>query len=673
MKYRKEIDGLRALAVLPVILFHAGFTTFSGGFVGVDIFFVISGYLITTIIVDEMEKGKFSLFNFYDRRARRILPALFFVMLCTLPFAWFWMLPRDLKSFSESLVAVPLFASNILFYLTSGYFDAASVLKPLLHTWSLAVEEQYYVLFPLFLMLAWKLGKKWIISLLLLIAIVSLLAAQWGSPTHPSFTFYLLPTRGFEILIGALISFYKSSLISVSQSVSQSVSLTGLALVLYAIFAFDSNTPSPSLYSLVPTIGAGLILVFTNSKNLVGKLLGSKLFVGIGLISYSAYLWHQPLLAYSKIYTFDQNPLSLTISLLLATFVLSMLSYKYIETPFRRSSKFSKKTIIFLPVFFMLFFIIIGLYGYKERGITQRLSSQIISLSKAQDDWDHPGQLKKLNIDNLYVYDEKKPINILFFGDSHAEQFAPVASYISSKTGKNVGFLTGGGCPPIPNLLEDRRKHCFDLFNRLEHLINVEKNIETIVIAGCYNCYFIDQMGPTSDYSYYYRDGEKHLHLKQGKGLNETFTSFEYFINDIALKMNVVVIGDIPQSDNFDPNVIALSQFRGDLTFFYKKFPAFTDSQFLVSKESSSLNRKIQKLVESKATFLNSQEIVCPNQICIALDSNGEAKYSDRGHMRASYVSIEFNKIILNLITDKNKTSNSETRHEQTNSYIDQY
>jgi peptidoglycan/LPS O-acetylase OafA/YrhL len=222
MKYRKEIDGLRALAVLPVILFHAGFTTFSGGFVGVDIFFVISGYLITTIIVDEMEKGKFSLFNFYDRRARRILPALFFVMLCTLPFAWFWMLPRDLKSFSESLVAVPLFASNILFYLTSGYFDTASVLKPLLHTWSLAVEEQYYVLFPLFLMLAWKLGKKWIISLLLLIAIVSLLAAQWGSPTHPSFTFYLLPTRGFEILIGALISFYKSSLISVSQSVSQS-------------------------------------------------------------------------------------------------------------------------------------------------------------------------------------------------------------------------------------------------------------------------------------------------------------------------------------------------------------------------------------------------------------------------------------------------------------------
>ena len=194
MKYRKEIDGLRAIAVLPVILFHAGFTTFSGGFVGVDIFFVISGYLITTIIVDEMDKGSFSLLNFYERRARRILPALFFVMLCTLPFAWFWMLPQDLKSFSQSLVAVSAFGSNVLFYLTSGYFDTASELKPLLHTWSLAVEEQFYVLFPLFLMLAWKLGKKWIITLLALVAIVSVLASQWGS-TNSSFLYIFLTSN----------------------------------------------------------------------------------------------------------------------------------------------------------------------------------------------------------------------------------------------------------------------------------------------------------------------------------------------------------------------------------------------------------------------------------------------------------------------------------------------
>ena len=160
MNYRREIDGLRALAVLPVILFHAGFETFSGGFVGVDVFFVISGYLITTIILAELEQGRFSIVNFYERRARRILPALFLVMLVCIPFAWIWLLPSDMKDFSQSLIAVAIFASNILFWRESGYFDTAAELKPLLHTWSLAVEEQYYVLFPLFLMLFWKLGKR---------------------------------------------------------------------------------------------------------------------------------------------------------------------------------------------------------------------------------------------------------------------------------------------------------------------------------------------------------------------------------------------------------------------------------------------------------------------------------------------------------------------------------
>jgi len=229
MKYRGEIDGLRALSLIPVILFHAGFTTFSGGFVGVDIFFVISGYLITKIIISEMENDSFSLLDFYERRARRILPALFFVMLCTLPFAWFWMIPQDLESFSQSLISVPLFISNVTFWQSSGYFETASQLKPLLHTWTLAVEEQYYILFPLFLMLVWKLGKERIVYLLLAVAIISVISAHYGSTKsiHVSaFTFYMLPTRVFEILIGALISLRISRdfvTTSVSQSVSQSI------------------------------------------------------------------------------------------------------------------------------------------------------------------------------------------------------------------------------------------------------------------------------------------------------------------------------------------------------------------------------------------------------------------------------------------------------------------
>ena len=250
MNYRREIDGLRALAVVPVILFHAGFEWFSGGFVGVDIFFVISGYLITSIILSGKQDGTFTLLRFYERRARRILPVLFFIMLACLPFAWLWMPPHEMVEFSRSLIAVPLFVSNILFWRETGYFATANELKPLLHTWSLAVEEQYYLLFPLFLLLTWKLGRRWIVALLAVMAILSLVLAQWGSMNSPTASFYLLPTRGWELLIGALVAFYLSRGIKVENSnkqkaINQAGSLLGVLLIGYAAVTFDKTTPFP--------------------------------------------------------------------------------------------------------------------------------------------------------------------------------------------------------------------------------------------------------------------------------------------------------------------------------------------------------------------------------------------------------------------------------------------
>ena len=194
IEYRAEIDGLRALAVIPVILFHAGFKSFSGGFVGVDVFFVISGYLITTIIITEKQAGNFSLLNFYERRLRRILPALFVVLLFSLPLAWLWLMPSEMKVFSQSLIAVSTFSSNFLFWRLSGYFAPAAELNPLLHTWSLSIEEQYYLCFPVFFIFIWRWGKRWVWKILLTLAILSLLVAQWGSVSKPGATFYLLPT-----------------------------------------------------------------------------------------------------------------------------------------------------------------------------------------------------------------------------------------------------------------------------------------------------------------------------------------------------------------------------------------------------------------------------------------------------------------------------------------------
>jgi peptidoglycan/LPS O-acetylase OafA/YrhL len=336
MKYRAEIDGLRALAVLPVILFHAGFESFRGGFVGVDVFFVISGYLITTIIISEMAKGNFSIVNFYERRARRILPAMFFVIVVSLPFAWFWLAPSDLKDFGQSLVAVSTFSSNILFWRESGYFDTVAELKPLLHTWSLAVEEQYYVIFPIFLMLSWRLGVKWVVTLLAIIFLLSLGLAQWGAYNNPFAAFFLLPTRGWELLVGVFAAFYlKYNTHLKSQPLNQFLSLLGFSMIAYSIIVFNKTTPFPGLYALIPTLGTGLLILCAVPKTFIHSLLSMKFIVGIGLISYSAYLWHQPLLAFARHRLFGEVPDLLLIELCITYIGMEWFSWHFVEKPFR--------------------------------------------------------------------------------------------------------------------------------------------------------------------------------------------------------------------------------------------------------------------------------------------------------------------------------------------------
>ena len=375
MKYRPEIDGLRALAVIPVILFHAGFQAFSGGFVGVDVFFVISGYLITTIIASELEQGSFSLIKFYERRARRILPALFFVMLVCIPFAWAWLLPTDMRDFSQSLVAVGTFTSNILFWRETGYFDEAAELKPLLHTWSLSVEEQFYAVFPLLLLLFWRFGKRKLIALLGFIFIVSLALAQWGVQNYPVPTYFLLPTRFWELLIGSFVAFYLSKARSknIDRFVCETGSWLGIVLMLYAFITFHQRMPFPGLSALIPTLGAALFIVFANQRTSVGQLFGNKILVWIGLISYSAYLWHQPLFAFARhrslLYHYQNQILLLFLAVL--SFVLAYLSWRFVERPFRNKYNFTRLQIFRLALFGAIFFIGFGLLGHLSNGFVQ--------------------------------------------------------------------------------------------------------------------------------------------------------------------------------------------------------------------------------------------------------------------------------------------------------------
>lgn len=360
--------------MVPVILFHAGFELFSGGFVGVDLFFVISGYLITTILIEDLDNNRFSILNFYERRARRILPALFFVMLVCIPFAWIWMLPSQMEDFAKSLAAVSFFVSNVLFERQSGYFEASADEKPLLHTWSLAVEEQYYILFPIFILLTWRYGKNRVLFMIVVIATISFLLSEWGWRKNANVNFYLLPTRAWELLAGSIAAFI---LVKKGVQKHETLALLGLCAIVFSIFFFDGSTPFPSAYALVPVIGVVMLILFAEKDTLVARMLGQKVFVGLGLISYSAYLWHQPIFAFSRIKLLKEPSELLMVALSALSLLLAVVSWKYIEKPFRdKSSIFSKrKPMLVFSLLGMFLFFALGFFGYIYAGFKDRFST----------------------------------------------------------------------------------------------------------------------------------------------------------------------------------------------------------------------------------------------------------------------------------------------------------
>ncbi len=379
MRYRPEIDGLRAVAVVPVILFHAGFQVFGGGFVGVDIFFVISGYLIATIISEEIATGKFTLTKFYERRARRIFPLMFSVALFCIPLAWLWMFPAEFKDFSQSLVAVSTFSSNILFWLESGYFEATAELKPLLHTWSLSVEEQFYIFFPLLLLFTRSIKTYWKIAVVAVLTLISFAGAVYGSVTSPSANFYLIPTRAWELGVGALLAMAAAFSIGTPRIIREGTAVIGVVLILYSIFMLDEGTPFPSLYTLLPVLGTAFVIVGATKSTIVGRALGSSVLVGIGLISYSLYIWHQPIFAFIRLRSLYEPSFSVMVGAILFSFFLSLLTWKYVETPFRRKSIVSTRVVFCFVVLGSLLIITVGVMGHFNDGFPYANRDRVVA------------------------------------------------------------------------------------------------------------------------------------------------------------------------------------------------------------------------------------------------------------------------------------------------------
>lgn len=495
MYYRPEIDGLRAIAVLPVILYHAGYPTFSGGFVGVDVFFVISGFLITTIIKHEINERAFTLERFYERRARRILPALLTVTIACIPFAWLWMLPEQFHDFSQSILAVLVFSSNLLFWQETGYFEPSAELKPLLHTWSLSVEEQFYLCFPLLMLLIRGTRQVSQMALIGVLTFSSFGLSVYGSIAHPSATFYLIPTRAWEIGVGALLVMSTRQNES-AKSASEFAAALGLGMIVAPIFVQEGGMPFSVLHTLVPVIGAALTIRFADRGTFVGRLLASPVLVGVGLISFSLYLWHQPLLAFARIRSLMEPSQTEIVAVIVMTFILSIATWKFVEQPFRSADRLPRKLFLQMVAIASCLLLGIGLIGHLGRGLPDATDArahaqQIQHRLRINYGLDRACEEGDINSPQCRTSDSPE---ILVWGDSYAMHL--VSGVREQSGGRGVVQATKTFCGPIngiapvtPRYALTWAKSCNDFNHEVLAWLRTNHSVKVVIVSSPFSQY----------------------------------------------------------------------------------------------------------------------------------------------------------------------------------------
>ena len=450
--YRPDIDGLRAIAVVLVLLFHGGLS-FTGGFIGVDVFFVISGFLITGLIIRQQKEGKFSLSEFWSRRIRRIIPASAVVAITTLIAGAFLLFPQDFNELGKSAIAQQMMLSNVFFWQNTGYFQGPADVKPLLHTWSLAVEEQFYLFYPFVLILMARLSVRFKVITFSVVILGSLVLSEWGAYRYPSATFYLLPTRIWELLLGGILCFLPERPIK-NMAMSHGIALCGLAMILFASLTFNSTTRFPGFSAALPCFGTALIIISNTGKlNIVGRFLAYKPVVFVGLISYSLYLWHWPILAYARYWLGHDLPLNVVLLSLTLSFVLACLSWKYVETPLRRSRNATYRRPILIGICTSIPFIIIlsGVVSFN-RGFPDRVSKDVIEYLAASESRSFVERVSVEQAQNgrIPVYgDPKGKGSCLVWGDSHAIAIMPGVDAACKQLTLKTFQATHPSTPPL--------------------------------------------------------------------------------------------------------------------------------------------------------------------------------------------------------------------------------
>ena len=480
LTYRPEIDGLRAIAVFSVIFYHAeakifGKDFFTGGYIGVDIFFVISGYLITSLILKELKiNNNFSFLNFYERRIRRIIPALFTVILVTMPFAWFYLLPIDLIDVSKSALYTLGFSSNYYFYFSDIQYNAAdSLLKPFLHTWSLSVEEQYYIIFPVILLFSFRFFQRYLFQIIIAVLLISLYFSDISSKENVSLTFYSLHTRMWELLAGSLLAYFeiKKQKRSNNKILNQFLPIFGLILIFYSFLFFKDSIFHPSLITVIPIFGVCLVIWFSNKNGFMTNILSSKIFVGTGLISYSLYLWHFPIFVFAKIMEFTQGDLLRKLFLIVIAIILSKITFVFIEKKFRNKKIISIKNLFYILFSVFLLLIVSNAIILNNNGFKNRIPEILQNNISVEFPWkilkDDSGQVCYKKINNHCVFNKKGIKEVFIVGDSHVASLALDLKEKLIKKNYQVNVFTIGGCWYLPD---------FDKFDKKTRNIDTNCN-----------------------------------------------------------------------------------------------------------------------------------------------------------------------------------------------------
>lgn len=611
-KYRRDIDGLRAVAVLPVVFYHAHVPPFSGGFVGVDVFFVISGFLITQIISGEIDDGRFSIVNFYERRVRRIIPSLFTVLIaCTITFALVFM-PQDLEAYARSLMATLAFASNILFSTEAGYFAAPSVTKPLLHTWSLAVEEQFYIFFPIFLVLLarfWPRSRRHRPYIILAVLAVSFAMNAYFIYHRPEQTFFWTPMRAWELMLGSALALLPGN-VRISRQVCEVIAGIGLICLAWPIFAFSEDTLFPGFNAVYPCVGTALlILANKDAPTLVGKALGVQPLVYCGLISYSLYLWHWPIIVlfrYTLIHPLTPLETGAAVALSVA---LAALSLHFIERPFRRKDGVFQRRALFLIAFilscviFAAGFVIylkdgnIGRFNAPVREMQAYLKYDISSTYREGTCFLRPEQRP----DAYDVSDCFAPRagmdNVLLWGDSHAAQYFYGLQKQFSGTNIHLLMAASSACPPVAGLDTSYRLHCQGFNDHIKALLG-RSDVKTVILSGAW-----------SEYSNY-------------RSLVKNAT--EYLT---ARGIHVVLLGPSIVYYERLPNILSRYLAFGDVR-------AFRSATFL-DPDTTRADHFLMKRYGDQpgVTYISVLDSLCPHQVCPALVGERIPLQTDQAHL----------------------------------------